>query len=288
VAKQNGSCILAPVPFVNTRIARLHYEETPSQVHGGTTDGPTVVLLHGMLMDNAMWKHQVPALSKVARVIALEGPGHGKSAPGLPATLETQADAVADALEALGITRAVICGLSWGGMIAMRVAIRHPQRTAGLVLCGTAGNAWNVLERTRTLAYARILERVPLQPWMVKHLFVPRMYGAATRKREPHMYREVHARIVQMDQPALREVTRSIANRSNALGDLTRYKGPALIVCGERDRVTPIWQSALLARALPQAKFVRLPKMGQFAPYEAPEVVNEELAPFVAGCVAAG
>jgi 3-oxoadipate enol-lactonase len=266
------------VPFVNTRIARLHYEEISSPRQA---ERPPVVLLHGMLMDNEMWKHQVPALSQVTRVIALEGPGHGKSAPGLPATLETQADAVADALDALGIARAVFCGLSWGGMIAMRMAIRHPQRTAGLVLSGTAGNAWNVLERTRVLTYARILERVPLQPWMVKHLFVPRMYGAATRRREPQLHREIHARIIKMDQAALLEVTRSIANRDNVLGDLTRYKGPALIVCGERDRVTPIWQSVLLARALPQAKFVRVPKVGHFAPYETPELVNAELVPFV-------
>lgn len=107
---------------------------------GGT--GPVLVLLHGwMATADLNFGFAYAALSREFRVVAFDQRGHGQ---GLRTsgrfTLARCADDVTAVLDALDITRAIIVGYSMGGPIALHVARRHPTRTAGLVLCATAGS----------------------------------------------------------------------------------------------------------------------------------------------------
>ena len=99
--------------YVRTRLGRFFYEERGTPRSAGD---PAIVLLHGLLFDGGMWRGQVEALSAVGRVVVIDGPGHGKSEPPPRFMMEEHADALLDALGDLGIARALIVGLSWGGM----------------------------------------------------------------------------------------------------------------------------------------------------------------------------
>ena len=103
-------------------------------------DGPlTVVLTPGLAAGEATWAKQVPALAARYRVLTWDLRGHGKSAPNPgPCTIEDLAADLTRVLDDAGVERAVILGHSAGGVVAMRFALDHPQRTAGLVLVGTA------------------------------------------------------------------------------------------------------------------------------------------------------
>src|SRR5271169_4624399 len=103
--------------YVATRLGRLYYEEH------GKKDARTIVLWPSFLTDGGMWDGQVAALEKLGRVIVFDPPGHGHSEPPPPFSLDDNARALLDALDALGIERFAIAGLSWGGMIGMRVAV---------------------------------------------------------------------------------------------------------------------------------------------------------------------
>lgn len=107
---------------------------------GGT--GPVLVLLHGwMATADLNFGFAYAALSRKFRVIAFDQRGHGQ---GLRTsgrfTFARCADDVTGVLDALDIGRAIIVGYSMGGPIALNVANRHGERTAGLVLCATAGS----------------------------------------------------------------------------------------------------------------------------------------------------
>src|ERR1700722_12863833 len=109
--------------YVQTRLGRWFFEER------GQSDGPPVVLAHGLLFDRTMWNGQVEALAALgARVVVVDHPGHGNSEVPPPFSLDDHARAFVDALDAWKIERPVIVGLSWGGMLAMRVAIGHAAR----------------------------------------------------------------------------------------------------------------------------------------------------------------
>ena len=111
---------------------KLHY------TLGGA--GPlTVVLTHGLAASEATWAAQVPALAARHRVLTWDLRGHGRSDPAPQAC--TPADLSADlssVLDRAGVERAAVLGHSAGGVVALQFALDYPQRTAALVLVGTA------------------------------------------------------------------------------------------------------------------------------------------------------
>ena len=121
----------------------------------GPADAPVVVLSNSMGADLRMWDGVVDALAEHFRVVRYDTRGHGRSpsVPG-PYSIDDLADDVIALLDGLGVERAHIVGLSLGGMTAMRLAARNPERVDRLVLLCTGAQlppaeAW--LERAATV-----------------------------------------------------------------------------------------------------------------------------------------
>jgi 3-oxoadipate enol-lactonase len=102
--------------------------------------GPlTIVLTHGLAAAQATWAAQVPALAARYRVLTWDLRGHGAaSADAGPCTIGDLAADLRGVLDQADVARAVVLGHSAGGVVAMQFALDHPERTAGLVLVGTA------------------------------------------------------------------------------------------------------------------------------------------------------
>lgn len=103
----------------------------------GPANAPAIVLVHGARMTRALWQPQIGALSDSLRVIAPDLPGHGALA-GRPFSLDAAVAQVAAVIDAVADGRAIVCGLSLGGYVALAFGARHPRRTAALVLSGCA------------------------------------------------------------------------------------------------------------------------------------------------------
>jgi len=100
---------------------------------------PTVVLIHGVLNDHSVWILQSRSLANHGfNVLAVDLPGHCRSAGEAPATVEEAADFVGALLDAAGVQTAALVGHSWGSLIALEAAARLGQRISHLVLVGTA------------------------------------------------------------------------------------------------------------------------------------------------------
>jgi pimeloyl-ACP methyl ester carboxylesterase len=108
---------------------RVGYTES-----AGSSETTPLVLLHGGGVDGRMWRPQLSAFPG-RRVVAPDARAHGASSDA-PAPYRL-ADDVVDLLDALGIERAVLAGISMGGGTAVDVALEHPARVAGLVVSGT-------------------------------------------------------------------------------------------------------------------------------------------------------
>ena len=104
--------------------------------------GPPVVLLHGLGGAARNWELVSAALTTAHRVVAPDLPGHGVSPPlARAAGLDAFADTVADALAELDVAPALVVGHSFGGQLAVRLAVRHPGLVRGLLLVAPAGIA---------------------------------------------------------------------------------------------------------------------------------------------------
>lgn len=100
---------------------------------------PTVVFIHGVLNDHSVWILQTRYLAHHGwNVLALDLPGHCRSAGAPPASVEEAAQFVIALLDAAGVQQAALVGHSLGSLIALETAARAPQRVSHLVLVGTA------------------------------------------------------------------------------------------------------------------------------------------------------
>lgn len=133
-AARRAEAVVPPVGrFIEVPGARLHVVDT-----GEARDGrPPIVMLHGLAAQLHNFRYAlVDDLARDTRVIAFDRPGSGYSSrePGRATTLEEQADAVAAAMDALGLGRALLVGHSLGGALSLTLALRHPHKVMGLAL----------------------------------------------------------------------------------------------------------------------------------------------------------
>ncbi len=104
----------------------------------GAHGAPTVILVHGFPFNRSMWKSQMEALSDGWRVVAIDIRGHGESDIGeKPFSIGLFAEDLIGLMDVLGIEKALLCGLSMGGYIALNAALSHPGRFDALVLSDT-------------------------------------------------------------------------------------------------------------------------------------------------------
>jgi 3-oxoadipate enol-lactonase len=105
----------------------------------GSSDGPVLVFINSLGSDLRIWQEVAPSFSKHFQVILYDKRGHGLSdAPPAPYSIDDHTDDLLALLDHLGIGKASLVGLSVGGMIAQRMAVRSPDRVQSITLCCTA------------------------------------------------------------------------------------------------------------------------------------------------------
>lgn len=232
-----------------------------------TGAGPlTVVLTHGLAAGEAIWAKQVEALAPGHRVLTWDLRGHGRSAPdpGPCAIADLAADLRA-VLDRAGVARAVVLGHSAGGVVAMRFALDHPERTAGLVLVGTASEcndrARQFYEDLAAIAEARGMEPV------YKRLGV----GAAQARQSP------------TDPATFARVARAMAslNAAPLTPRLGEIRCPAQMIVGEKDFLGA-GGSVILHRRIAGSRLAIVPERGHGLFAEDPDGFNALLLEFLA------
>lgn len=263
--------------IVSTRLGKWGYDEYGYARYPGD---PALVLLHGLMLDRRMWKAQVGALSPLGRVLAFDGPGQGESEVPPPFTLEDHADALTEALDEVRAARAVLVGHSWGGMTALRFALRHRERLAGLAVVGVSADPEPSLRWLKYRIYAAWVRRFGV-PRALVHLELARIvYGPRARRARPELVREFAATVRGHPRVGLSRAGMAVVDRGPLAAQLPLVGAPALVLCGRDDRTQPLARSEDISRRIPGARLVVLPG-GHTPPVERPEEFNAALIPFL-------
>ena len=244
--------------------------------------GSPVVLLHGQPGSGADWVLVRRALSDV-RVLAPDRPGYD----GLPALdFAGNARRLSAVLSDTGVERAVVVGHSWGGGVALQLALDHPEQVAGLCLLGSIGSRLSWTNRDRLLSWPGMAQTAAAAMCCAAVL-APRLFVAATGSQLPHaklqdvrrqsreLLRGGIVNAIAAEQRFL--VTRG-AELARRLGEVA---APALVVTGHKDRTVPPAAAADLARALPRGVLVSV-SGGHLLPQEAPDLVADAVRRCVA------
>jgi pimeloyl-ACP methyl ester carboxylesterase len=237
---------------------------------------PPVVLIHGSGVSARYWRDQLEGLADVARVLALDLPGHGESDPIPNPDLDADAQTVGALVQALGLAPAVLVGHSLGAAVAVTLAARRPALARALVLlaaCGRLPPSNAALEQLFAWLPGP-LRRVVFFATAKRLLFAP---GAA-----PDVVRLAMEEIRSCRLETLRrDIAAARAMDVHALAATVEV--PTLVIVGSRDALTPPALAVALGEAMPHARVCILEGAGHMVHLEAPGRVNDEIRALLGG-----
>lgn len=248
----------------------INYEDT-----GG--DLVPIVLAHGLLMDREMFAPQIEAAKVGSRFITWDARCHGETEnTDDPFSYWDLADDLKGLLDHLGIERAVVGGMSQGGFVALRFALKYPERVSGLVLIGTQAG---VEDPEKVATY-----QVMLDVWEVEGLndqlaetIAAIILGNEWKGRAPWI-----AKWRQKPRSLLHQAFQTLVSRDDIQHRLGEITAPALVIHGTVDAAIDIEKAHRLCSELANCRqMVAIEGAGHASNLTHPKLVNLAIQQFI-------
>ncbi|MCE0764243.1 alpha/beta hydrolase [Pseudonocardia kujensis] len=236
--------------------------------------GPAVLFSHGTLLDRTMFAPQTAVLAERYRTLAYTSRA-GTSRYGTERSLDDLVDDCLAVADGARIERFVLVGMSVGGFMAVELALRYPQRVAGLVLMSTQAAAYTAEEHETFGALLEPLDRDGPIPEHVVEAFVPVIFG---KQAPDELVERWTTRWRQRPARSLYGEYRSWIDKPDRLPDLERLTVPTLVVHGEGDDGIAIRHAHDMHARLPRSTFVPIADSGHLVTEEQPEAVTRAIA----------
>ncbi len=260
------------MPLIKVNDINLYYE-----LHG-PENADVIVLSNGIFMSTASWAYQVAGLKNHFRVLVYDCRGMWKSDhPAGPYSMEQHADDLAGLLQALGIEKAHIAGISYGGEVSMTFALKYPEMVRSLIVSASVsqidpllmsiGQSWMGALQSRDAAS---LFTVTL-PYNFSERYIQENQAVLANSAK---------RYEQMDFASVSELMAAFL-KLNITGDLKKITSPTLVMVGEEDILKSRKYSEIIAREIPNSEFVIIPHAAHAVCLEKPGEFNSALIGFV-------
>jgi len=237
--------------------------------------GPPIVLLHGLLTSADVWADVVPLLPPSRRIVAPDLRGHGRSGP--PAGdvgLDELVDDLFAVLDALSVHRAILVGLSLGGLVCLRAALSDPARVAGLALVATPLLPESAESRARRLGTLDAMRRLGNR--RVLRGMAAWLFGRTTRRSSPQTVERWLDGLENADPVAIRRTAEAALGRTDVRPWLERLAVPTLFVVGEEDSLVGADHGSIA----PDRRAV-IAQAGHLVPLEQPEAAGTILGRWI-------
>jgi 3-oxoadipate enol-lactonase len=256
---------MLPMPRIETSSGAIGYEE-------GGGEALPIVFLHGVGSDKSVWAPQLRHFGRARRAVAFDYPGYGESEPPREGTTrDDYAAAIFAAMDALGIERAHICGLSLGGVVAIAMHHLHSQRCASLILADT----FAVHPDGRAIYERSVAGSIDL-----RSMAEARVDVLLAQPADPAVRSEVVETMARIDPAAYRIGAEAVWLAEQSFRACA-IQEPALVLCGAEDKVTPPALSRELASLIPQARLELIEGAGHIANLEKPDEFNRVVEEFI-------
>ncbi len=271
-----------PPQFVTIGDRKIAYEEVVPPDPAGT-----VILLTGLASKRQGWHKQLPVFGQRYRTIAIDHRDVGDSdLTPAPYAVTDQADDVAAVMDALGIERAHIVGISMGGFISLQLAARHPQKVQKLVLTATsAGGKTHVAASPRITALL-LMPRFRFgrpDPGKIARRTYTMIMAPGYLKAHPDDLEHIMAIARHRPQPpeAYRRQLQACL-KHDATAHLSSITAPTLVIHGEVDPLIPVANGKHLAQHIPGARLLLYSNTGHIPIIERAEDYNRDVLAFLA------
>jgi len=241
-----------------------------------------VVLLHGFPHDRTLWRFQIEqraAAFPQVRLLIPDLPGFGRSTALENPSMDGFADSIASLLDAAGVERAVIAGLSMGGYIAFAFWRKHASRVRALILIDTKADPDTESGRASRRALITTVECDGVVVAVAGML--EQQLGATTRADRPALADAVAEMLRRAPARGVIGAAQALMNRPSSTETLSTVTVPTLVLVGIEDTLTPPTDAFAMAAALPRSRLVTIADAGHLAPLEQPATVNAAIAEFL-------
>lgn len=244
-----------------------------------------VLLLHAFPCSGAMWASQADSLSTAGwDVVVPDLPGFGRSdLLDTEPDLEPVAAVLLRELDAQGIDRVAVAGLSLGGYLAMTLARIAPERLTAVMLCDTKGtaDAPAAVENRHRLA-AAVLDEPANCARILRQSVLPGLLGTTTFAERPEVVSRVEGWLDAARPESVAWYQRAMAARPDSLATLRSLAVPALVLWGDEDAISPESEQRAMLDALAHGRAAVIPTSGHLAAVERPDAVSAALTGFLA------
>jgi 3-oxoadipate enol-lactonase len=263
------------MPFKQINGARIYYEEAGA--------GPeTIVFSHGLLMSGEMFSEQVKALSGRYRCVCYDHRGQSRSeVTNSGYDMDCLTEDAAALIRELDCAPCHFAGLSMGGFVGMRLAIRQPELLKSLILLETTADPEPEQNKGpyRRLAFiGRWLSyRMVIKPLM-KIMFGRSFLGDPAKEKVRNKWRN---HLLGLNRTGTSRAAHGVIDREGVYDQLNQINTPTLIIVGAEDVATPPAKSERMRDAIPGAALELLPRGGHSVAIEEPEAVTRALENFL-------
>lgn len=256
------------MPILDIDHHRLHYLDEGQ--------GLPVLLFHAYPLNAELFRPQITALKDRFRFLVPDMRGFGQSGPADgPTTMRRMAQDGLALLDALGIERAVIGGVSMGGYVSMALVREDASRVLGLVLASTQARADTDEARANRETLAAQVEQEGIQP--VIDAMVPKLVNVERSGCGPSV-----TGLIQAATPAgIAAAQRGMAQRADSREVLARFAGPALVIVGREDGITPVDKAEGIQNVLSRGELHVIDDAQHLPNLEQPGAFNAALAGFL-------
>ena len=266
------------MPEIQLPGARLHYEDSGAPVDGAET----IVFAHGLLWSGEMYDDQVAHFKDRYRCITFDFRGQGKSevtAGGYD--MDTLTEDAAELIERLDCAPCHFAGLSMGGFVALRLALRRPELLSSLILMETTADP----EPAESAKRYRLLNFVAR--WfglrLVAGKVMPIMFGEKfladpERAEERAGWRR---RLVANHRVGISRAVAGVVDRDGVIDEIDTIHLPTLIVVGDQDVATVPEKSERMSARIAGSQLVVIPGAGHSSTLEEPAAVNAAIERFL-------
>ena len=237
----------------------------------GSSNLLPIIFLHGVGSDKSVWQAQLDHFGKRRRAIAFDYPGYGESEFRNDATRDDFAASIVAAMDALGIERAHVCGLSLGGVVAIAIHAAAPGRCASLIIA----DSFAIHPRGQA-----IYDRSIAASHDMRGLAQGRI-GALMVSEDAALRSEVIDTMARIDPDAYRLGARAVW-LADQRGRAAAIDVPTLTVCGDEDAITPPELSEELVSLIEGSRYVEIPGASHLANLDKPADFNRIIDDFLA------
>jgi 3-oxoadipate enol-lactonase len=258
-----------------------------SYTDAGKEGAPVIIFIHGFPFNRSMWNFQVESLKDYYHLITYDIRGHGNSDAGNEDfSIDLFVSDLIGLMDALKIDRAILCGLSMGGYIALNAAEKYSERFDAIILADTQCIADTPEAKEKRIKAIESIREYGVEKYAeesIKNLFA---YDSFTTKLKE--IEDVRDMIMKTPEQSLISALLALSGRKETCNILPEIKVPVLIMVGKEDKLTPPSAATFMHERIKGSLLRIIDNAGHLSNLENPGVFTVELKKFIASVYSIG